>query len=50
MITLDGLVASPDGQRVIRVHGAGDDPMELGGRLAEEALMQGANEILTEEQ
>ncbi len=45
-IHLDGLVASPDGRRVIRVSGEGADPLELGGRMARQALERGAGEIL----
>ncbi len=46
VLHLDGLVASPDGRRVVRVSGDGADPFELGGRLARQALAQGADEIL----
>ncbi|GAB4544014.1 MAG: hydroxymethylbilane synthase [Anaerolineae bacterium] len=47
-LNLKGLVASLDGQRVVRVAGAGPikDPSHLGYRLAQEALAQGASEIL----
>ncbi|GIU93785.1 MAG: porphobilinogen deaminase [Gaiellaceae bacterium] len=45
-LVLTGLVASPDGQRVVRVEGRGADPEELGARLAGEALVAGAAEIL----
>jgi hydroxymethylbilane synthase len=44
-INLMGLVASPDGRQIIKVHGQGDDPEELGQRLAQEAISQGASEI-----
>ncbi len=43
---LVGLVASKDGKRVIRVSGEGDDPVVLGAELAQQALLQGAGEIL----
>jgi hydroxymethylbilane synthase len=43
---LRGLVASPDGRQVIRVEASGEDPLALGRALAEEALAQGAGEIL----
>lgn len=43
---LDGLVATPDGRRVIRVTGDDAHPAELGARLAAEALAHGAHEIL----
>ncbi len=43
---LTGLVASKDGRRVIRVTGSGSDPMALGAVLAQQALAQGAGELL----
>ncbi|GAB4523681.1 MAG: hydroxymethylbilane synthase [Anaerolineales bacterium] len=46
-LVLTGLVAAPDGGRIIRVQGTGGDPQELGQRLAEEALSQGAADLLT---
>ena len=47
-LRLRGLVASLDGQQVVRVAGEGSpsDPEQLGRRLAHEALAQGASEIL----
>ena len=45
-INLSGLVASIDGTKLIKVTGEGSDPQELGERLAQEAISQGANEIL----
>ena len=45
-ITMQGMVASPDGDRVIRVEGAGTDPETLGTRLAQQALEHGAAEVL----
>jgi hydroxymethylbilane synthase len=45
-LELDGLVASLDGQRLVRVRGRGRDPELLGARLAQEALAAGASEIL----
>ena len=42
---MDGLVASLDGRDVVRVHGEGP-PLELGERLAREALDAGAGRIL----
>jgi hydroxymethylbilane synthase len=47
--SMRGLVASPDGKEVIRVRGLGEDPEDLGGRLAQEALAKGAAEILAQE-
>jgi hydroxymethylbilane synthase len=44
---LEGLVASRDGSRLVRVGGAGVEPEELGKRLADEALAEGARELLT---
>jgi porphobilinogen deaminase len=42
------MVASLDGQQIVRVAGEGDisQPQELGYRLAEEALARGAAEFL----
>jgi hydroxymethylbilane synthase len=45
-LTLTGLVASADGQRAVRVTGAGADPHALGAALAAQALAQGARELL----
>ncbi len=45
-IFLRGLVASADGQQMIRVSDYGRDPHELGQRLAQEALANGAAEIM----
>lgn len=44
-VALEGLVASPDGTRVVRVSGEGE-PTEVGERLAHEALVAGADRIL----
>lgn len=46
LISMTGLVASPDGCRVIRVSGVGADPIALGAELARKALAQDAGEIL----
>jgi hydroxymethylbilane synthase len=46
IITLTGLVSSVDGKQNIKVVGEGNDPLELGKRLANEAIAQGASEIL----
>lgn len=46
VITMEGLVASSDGRRVIRAAASGEDPLELGARLARIALEQGAREVL----
>jgi hydroxymethylbilane synthase len=45
-ISIEGLVASTDGRKVIRVRSQGDDPLSLGAELAREALAQGAGELL----
>jgi len=45
-ISLTGLVASVDGKDLIKVIGEGIDPKILGTQLAQEAISQGANEIL----
>jgi hydroxymethylbilane synthase len=45
-IRLTGLVISEDGQTAIRVAGEGIAPLELGEELAQEAIAQGAGEIL----
>jgi hydroxymethylbilane synthase len=45
-LVLTGLVASIDGQRVIRVQGSGEDAAALGERLARQALQQGAGDLL----
>ena len=44
---LTGLVISADGKRVVRVTGQGTDALALGNELAQEALQQGADEILS---
>jgi hydroxymethylbilane synthase len=47
-LQLDGLVAEPDGSRVIRdtVSGSIDDPAALGALLAERILAAGAGPLL----
>jgi hydroxymethylbilane synthase len=45
-IELRGLIASPSGGTVIRVSGTGSDPETLAGRLASQALEDGAAAIL----
>ena len=46
VIMLTGLVASPDGKQIIRVPGEGNDPLQLGNELAQQAIQQGADQIL----
>jgi hydroxymethylbilane synthase len=45
-LELRGLVASPDGMRVIRVRGRGSDAERLGWKMAREAIDKGAGEVL----
>ncbi len=45
-ISMQGVVVSPDGKRMIRVAGSGPDPGALGAALAREALAQGAGDVL----
>lgn len=46
-VHMRGLVAAPDGSRTIRVESSGNDPQQLGEQLAQHALRQGAEEILS---
>ena len=46
VISLTGLVISLDGKQITKVIGQGTDALELGKRLANEAIAQGAGEIL----
>jgi len=45
-ITLTGLVASPDGKQMIKVTGEGNNSIQLGKELAQNAITQGASEML----
>lgn len=49
-LVMDGLVASPDGRRLVRdsIQGPRSEARSLGVRLAERLLAQGADRILTE--
>jgi hydroxymethylbilane synthase len=47
VLRLEGLVASLDGRRLIRVSDTGIDPFTLGLKLAKKAFTKGAAEILT---
>lgn len=47
-IVLRGMVASLDGQRILKVSDSGNNPEELGRRAAEMLIEQGATEILQE--
>ena len=45
-ISLRGLVISPDGKQAVKVTGEGQDAEKLGHELAQQAIAQGAHEIL----
>lgn len=45
-LLLQGLVASVDGQKVLKSRGTGNDPLALGTQIAEDLLDRGAAEIL----
>ncbi len=45
-INLKGLVASSDGKQIIKINGQGNDAIQLGKELAQNAIAQGASEIL----
>jgi hydroxymethylbilane synthase len=47
-VRLKGLVASPDGALVYEGAAAGEDPVDVGGRLARALLDQGAGIVLAE--
>ncbi len=46
LINLIGLVASTNGQRVIRLSNEGHDPLAVGTQLAQQALAHGAAELI----
>lgn len=46
VISLTGLVISEDGKKAIKVQGEGNDALELGKELSQQAIKQGADEIL----
>jgi uroporphyrinogen III methyltransferase/synthase len=46
-ITMEALVASPDGRRVIRLAGNSDDPEALAAQLAQQVQEQGSNALLS---
>ena len=48
LVRLRGVVTSPDGALVYRGQAGGDDPGEVGGRLARDLLEQGASVVLGE--
>jgi hydroxymethylbilane synthase len=48
LVRLRGVVVSPDGALVYRGQAGGDDPGEVGGRLALDLLEQGASVVLGE--
>ncbi|RPJ24962.1 MAG: hydroxymethylbilane synthase [Chloroflexi bacterium] len=45
-VSMTGLVISEDGKKAIKVSGEGTDAQKLGNELAQQAILQGANEIL----
>jgi hydroxymethylbilane synthase len=47
-VWLRGVVASPDGALLYKDEAVGDDPEEVGGRLAQDLLEQGATVVLGE--
>ncbi|MCC3375749.1 hydroxymethylbilane synthase [Cohnella sp. REN36] len=47
-VTLTGMVASPDGGRLLRASAKGTDPERVGSEVAEALLAQGADAILEE--
>ncbi|MFO7584777.1 MAG: hydroxymethylbilane synthase [Anaerolineales bacterium] len=46
-IGLAGLVISPDGKKTVKVTGEGGDAEKLGRKLAQQAITQGAQEVLS---
>ncbi|MDP3186101.1 MAG: hydroxymethylbilane synthase [Anaerolineales bacterium] len=46
VIRLTGLVISPDGKQIVKVTREGTDALKLGAELAQQAIAQGAGEIL----
>jgi porphobilinogen deaminase len=48
VVLLTGLVISPDGTLVYRGEAEGDEPEEVGNRLASDLLKQGAAVVLGE--
>ncbi|MDP2776671.1 MAG: hydroxymethylbilane synthase, partial [Anaerolineales bacterium] len=46
VISLTGLVISEDGKKVVKVIGQGTNALELGNELAQQAVAQGASEVL----
>ncbi|OXS57925.1 hydroxymethylbilane synthase [Cohnella sp. CIP 111063] len=47
-LTLEGLVASPDGRRLLRESASGPDPLQVGSHAAEALLSRGAGSLLAE--
>jgi hydroxymethylbilane synthase len=45
---LEGVVARPDGTKVLRESGEGDDPVQLGEAVGEALLRRGGDAILRE--
>lgn len=47
-VSLTGMVASPDGARILKETASGSDPSQVGQRVAEALLARGADAILAE--
>jgi len=47
-LVLDGLVASPDGSRILRESASGTEPLKVGSSAAEALLRRGADSLLAE--
>jgi hydroxymethylbilane synthase len=47
-LILNAVVASPDGSKLLRQHGTGEDPERLGAEVGASLLRRGAQEILRE--
>jgi hydroxymethylbilane synthase len=48
MLSLTGMVGSPDGSMIVKEFGRGEDPERLGIEIAEKLMAQGAGDILAE--
>ncbi len=45
-LSLNALLGTPDGKRILKAGGSNDDPVRLGGQVADSLFAQGAQEIL----
>lgn len=48
LLTLTGIVASPDGRTLLKESATGDDPMQVGFEVAQGLLARGADQLLAE--